>query len=208
MATTISRTAYDLLVDDDGSGTTGSIWDKQDVDDILDAIDALIAANIEFGGSVTTNGQIIFPAVHNAAAGANTLDDYEEGIWTPVIGGDGGTSGQTYAQAEGTYIKVGRLVVARFTTILTAKGTITGNAIVSGLPFTVTAVSNEGSGLLRFQNLATNWSSFYTNPFGGATYALLAGVVGTQGTDFSLVAAADIADDSDIRGTITYFASA
>lgn len=56
MATTISRTAYDLLVNDSGGGTDGSIWDKQDVDDILDAIDALIAANIVFGGTVTAAG--------------------------------------------------------------------------------------------------------------------------------------------------------
>jgi len=41
MATSISRTWYDTLIDDDGSGTTGSIWDKADVDALLDAIDAL-----------------------------------------------------------------------------------------------------------------------------------------------------------------------
>ena len=53
MATTISRTWYDTLVDDDGSGTTGSIWDKADVDSFLDAIDALLAASIQIDGSLT-----------------------------------------------------------------------------------------------------------------------------------------------------------
>jgi hypothetical protein len=32
-------------------------------------------------------GQIKFPATQNASAGANTLDDYEEGTWTPSVGG-------------------------------------------------------------------------------------------------------------------------
>jgi hypothetical protein len=36
----IDRTAYNLLVDDSGSGLDGSVWDKADVDAILDAIDA------------------------------------------------------------------------------------------------------------------------------------------------------------------------
>jgi hypothetical protein len=41
----ISRTWYDTLVDDDGSGTTGSVWDKADVDSLLDAIDAIEGIN-------------------------------------------------------------------------------------------------------------------------------------------------------------------
>jgi hypothetical protein len=61
MATTISRTWYDTLVDDDGTGTTGSIWDKADVDSILDAIDALIAADIWFGGKVGIGSSPVTP---------------------------------------------------------------------------------------------------------------------------------------------------
>src|SRR4051794_14994850 len=55
-ATTISRTAYNLLVDDDGSGNTGSVWDKADINDILSAVDALIANAITFGGTVSALG--------------------------------------------------------------------------------------------------------------------------------------------------------
>ena len=43
-ATTISRTAYDLLVNDSGSGLDGSIIDKADIDDTLDAVDAIFAS--------------------------------------------------------------------------------------------------------------------------------------------------------------------
>jgi hypothetical protein len=38
----LDRTWYNTLVDDDGSGLTGSVWDKADVDALMDATDAEI----------------------------------------------------------------------------------------------------------------------------------------------------------------------
>jgi hypothetical protein len=43
-ATTLDRTAYNLLVDDSGSGTDGSVWDKPDVNDLMNAVDAVFAS--------------------------------------------------------------------------------------------------------------------------------------------------------------------
>jgi hypothetical protein len=39
----LDRTWYNSLTDDDGSGMTGSVWDKADVDSLMDAVDAEIA---------------------------------------------------------------------------------------------------------------------------------------------------------------------
>lgn len=36
----LDRTWYNSLIDDDGSGLTGSVWDKADVDALMDAVDA------------------------------------------------------------------------------------------------------------------------------------------------------------------------
>jgi len=65
-----------------------------------------IASNIAFTGASTfvsniaspiitgtmnlAGGQIKFPATQNSSADANTLDDYEEGTWTPTLP-NGGT---------------------------------------------------------------------------------------------------------------------
>jgi hypothetical protein len=57
----LDRTWYNTLVDDDGSGLTGSVWDKADVDALMDAIDASF----------------------NSANSGN--------IWTPVLQSSGGT---------------------------------------------------------------------------------------------------------------------
>jgi hypothetical protein len=53
-------------------------------------------------------GQIKFPATQNASADANTLDDYEEGTWTPV---DGSGAGLSLVGAAGDYTKCGNRVI-------------------------------------------------------------------------------------------------
>lgn len=83
-----------------------------------------------------TGGQIKFPATQSASADANTLDDYEEGTWTPSLTFAGGSTGMTYSTQTGTYTKIGRLVFCRGTIVLTAKGSSTGHARIEGLPFT------------------------------------------------------------------------
>ncbi len=82
-------------------------------------------------------GQLAFPATQNPSANANTLDDYEEGIWTPTIMFSGNAVGATYGSpTSGRYTKIGRSVFATCMLTLTSKGTSTGGAQISGLPFT------------------------------------------------------------------------
>ena len=69
--------------------------------------------------------------------GSNFLDDYEEGTFTPTIGGSSGGSGQTYAGQAGWYTKIGDLVVGKVNITTTGIGTLTGVARFEGLPFTV-----------------------------------------------------------------------
>jgi hypothetical protein len=89
---------------------------------------------IVFSGTPSVNAGLAFPATQAASGGANTLDDYEEGDWTPTIGGSGGASGVTYGSQVGKYIKIGKLVHAWFDITLTAEGTITGTAQIQSLP--------------------------------------------------------------------------
>jgi len=59
--------------------------------------------------------------------------------WTPVLTGSGGATGQTYTLRSGTSYKYGPLVFVECLIELSALGTITGVAIVSGLPYTCSA---------------------------------------------------------------------
>lgn len=90
-------------------------------------------ASPTFTGLVTTAGQIKFPATANPSSDVNTLDDYEEGTWTPVITASTGTF--TSVSAVGTYTIIGRMVFIIISVTITTVGTAAGFAVAT-LPFT------------------------------------------------------------------------
>jgi hypothetical protein len=90
------------------------------------------------GTTPSLNG-VAFPATQSASADANTLDDYEEGTWTPTYVASSGTLGSiTYANREGKYTKIGNMVyiTATFYTSAFAVGSGSGTLQIDGLPFT------------------------------------------------------------------------
>ena len=90
---------------------------------------------IGVGATAAGAGGIAFPATAVAVADVNTLDDYEEGTFTPVLSFDGGTTGITYAIQSGSYTKIGNRVEWSCYITLTSKGSSTGAAGISGVPF-------------------------------------------------------------------------
>lgn len=86
---------------------------------------------------ITASQGIKFPATQVASTDANTLDDYEEGSWTPGISFGGGTTGITYSLQAGSYTKIGNRCMISGRVDLSAKGSSTGAARITGLPFTV-----------------------------------------------------------------------
>lgn len=81
-----------------------------------------------WAGVMPVNG-IKFPATQVDSANANTLDDYEEGTWTPSLGGTA-----TYTQQSGSYVKTGKMAFIRW--LLTVNAIGSGSAtIISGAPF-------------------------------------------------------------------------
>jgi hypothetical protein len=91
------------------------------------------------GAGITFNGD---------TAAANELDDYEEGTFTPSVGGDA-----TYTSRGGTYTKIGRKVSVAGQIVINTLGT--GSATtVSDLPFVSSVLTPAYVGI--FQNLAIN----------------------------------------------------
>lgn len=112
--------------------------------------DGFYSRNLAAGGTITatglfvaTGGGVSFPATQVPNAGANVLDDYEEGNWTPGISFGNGTTGITYAVQTGTYTKIGRFVRGRGTIQLSNKGSSTGIVRLTGFPFTI--ATDDGS---------------------------------------------------------------
>jgi len=111
---------------------------------------------------ISANKGITFPATQVASANANTLDDYEEGTWTPTILFNGANAGMTYSSQVGLYTKVGNLVTVCCRVHLSAKGASTGPANIGGLPFTsATAVIGYGATLWMNSVSYTGYPSSY-----------------------------------------------
>jgi hypothetical protein len=79
---------------------------------------------------VVTN-RITFPATQSASSDPNSLDDFEEGTWTPAF--SNGAAG--YQTQTGTYTKIGNIVQVE-ATIRTTSLTGSGAVTITGLPFT------------------------------------------------------------------------
>jgi hypothetical protein len=110
---------------------------------------AVVPADLSTGGpSWTTSGAVIlqggdtgangigitFPATQSASTNANTLDDYEEGLWTPALTSVGATF--TYPRGQyGSYCKIGGLVYAQFYIGANPSGTTSNACSLTGLPF-------------------------------------------------------------------------
>ena len=82
-----------------------------------------------------TGGQIAFPAAQNSSAGANTLDDYEEGSWTPTVSCT--TGSLTAYTSGGNYTFIGNTARIYFTFTITTLGTCGGNFQITNLPVTM-----------------------------------------------------------------------
>jgi hypothetical protein len=68
-----------------------------------------VTTTVGVGGATpsASGAGITFPATQSASSNVNTLDDYEEGTWTPVVGG-------VTLTGAGRYTKIGRLVSVSF----------------------------------------------------------------------------------------------
>ena len=95
------------------------------------------ATTISVGNATpsTSGAGITFPATQSASSDANTLDDYEEGTWTPTISnltiGNG--------SAQGRYTKIGRVVTVEVYVEWGSTTSASGAWSVNNLPFTSAA---------------------------------------------------------------------
>ena len=125
------------------------------------------------GGSSSAGTGIAFPATQSASSNANTLDDYEEGTWTPKCG-DGTTNITTIFKA--VYTKIGNMVMIELDCTVNSPN-VGGNSFVKGLPFAGSTGSGNGGTCVGFSDggmvygvhVTSNTTTLYfQNPVTGA----------------------------------------
>lgn len=107
----------------------------------------------------TSGAGITFPGTQSASSDANTLDDYEEGTFTPTLLNATTT---TYTTQAGVYTRIGRVVYFRLIIKINSIGN-GSTRIISGLPFSLVSPSNNEAcvSVANLESLATNVVSVY-----------------------------------------------
>lgn len=184
------------------SATTDSVWTLSAVlngtlTDILMAHGTLVTINPLLS---VISGQIKFPATQNPSSGTNTLDDYEEGTWTPSLGGTA-----TYITQTGTYIKIGKQVIITCQLIINTIGT-GSTTTISGLPFTNGSSTLTAGSMGYWSSLATTVLFLAPRVEGSATTVKFtsATAAGTTATDSPAI----FGSGARVDFAITYIASA
>ena len=136
-------------------------------------------------------------------AAANALDDYEEGTWTIGVSFGGASVGVTYSNNTGTYTKIGRQVTVNGYLLLSNKGSSTGPAVITGLPFTIAnTFGNYSTAALYLVNIT------FANQFQGNgainTTNISINEVTEAGVETTLTNA-EFANNSAIIVSLTYF---
>jgi hypothetical protein len=130
------------------------------------------AFGIGLGGGVPSSGTgVTFPATQSASSDANTLDDYEEGTFTPNLVNNGTSS--TFSAKDGWYRKIGSVVHywVRFDAGNSGTG---GTALqIVNLPFTfLSGTSAAQVGGVYSSNSPLN-ATGSVNPQGNTNYAYI-----------------------------------
>jgi hypothetical protein len=151
--------------------------------------------------SAASSGQIKFPATQNASTDGNTLDDYEEGTFTPILAATGGGTA-TYSAQVGRYRKIGSFVCVWARVNLATVGTLSGSIVVASLPFTSQNATNYFSlGTILLENTVFSGSpTAFINPNDTNAYIISS----VSGAGSSLLNATGLTSSTTVTITICY----
>ena len=134
---------------------------------------------------IITGAGIKFTASHTDASNVDTLDDYEEGSWTPTLI-FGSSSGGTLSVAAGFYVKVGKMVSVSCRVTVNSKSAATGVAYVGGLPFAVKTSDGSQASCSLTLGAAISYVGYPTVYAGGGVTGLSFQEVTEAGTRTTL----------------------
>ncbi len=144
-----------------------------------------------------STGEVGFPVGVNF--GADRLQHYEEGTWTPSLNFGGASTGMTYDVQTGKYTRIGNMVFLQFAIDLATKGSATGAAEVTGLPFTANPAYYPGS--VFFIGGGTGLQSPQCRMIPGAKIVLVNGT--SSGT--AAMNEGNFNDITNFKGSISFF---
>jgi hypothetical protein len=119
---------------------------------------------------------ITFPASQSASTDANTLDDYEEGTFTPILADSASSSNAaTMTVQQGFYTKVGNTVTIQIQIAWSDKGSMNAgqNTRIYGIPFSAKS-NTSGYYWPALISMSSGNTGFIAGQEGGGTAITLA----------------------------------
>ena len=172
-------------------------------------------------GLTLTDGNLVVAAGHGidfsaqtatsqtgASTGAEVLDHYEEGTWTPVVAGSGGGAYTYTASTTARYTRIGNLITvsANIDNITTDGTGQSGYIQIQNTPFPKLA-DTFATGAVTLQSVNMTSGNTYANIqfiSGGSTAILFIRELGDNVGGGDLPVGAINSGTSDIRFSITY----
>jgi hypothetical protein len=149
---------------------------------------------------------VTFPATQVTSADANTLDDYEEGTFTPTLIDASNNQPSAYGIRTASYTKIGNIVTIQiYLAVTTMGGTISGAVSIGNMPFTASSTTNayQGVSVGYWGTMATNLvfvGGFFN--FGQTKISLYRTTAAA--TSMTTMQASDWTSSSDIMVACTY----
>jgi hypothetical protein len=169
-----------------------------------------IVAQVTSEGNFNLNGGINFGSTGGNVT-SKTLDDYEEGQWTPALGIGTTTTNSfngTYTYQNGRYIKVGNMVTLWFHIRLSNDGSNSGTVFIKSLPFVASSVNTSIEG----STVNINYWSSLANPVHPTGYvqsgrSQIVLIDGDTTTGVVTITNSDLSNNTQFYGNVTYFTS-
>lgn len=154
-------------------------------------------------GEIQATNAVLTGALYlGGTAAANSLDDYEEGTFTPTVAFSGASAGITYSEQAGKYTKIGRQVTVEFEIVLTSKGSSTGRIEIGNLPFT--SIASQFTGAVELRNV-TFTQKYAIVEIGRAAGTFFRVILMDSASNSAQLTDADVANDSAFLFSATYF---
>jgi hypothetical protein len=203
---------------DIGKPTDGSVTNASVASNAAIALSKLattgtmtFASTIGVGGATpaASGAGITFPASVSASSDANTLDDYEEGTFTPVIAdaSSGGNTG-TFSDLGAYYIKIGKQVTLQvYLSAINTTGMTGANIFfIRNLPFTSSQTATGNFYTYRVGRDASTASSCVLMSSGATFMQFNFFTTNSATTDRNMLVSNIVSGTSEIILTITYTA--
>ena len=174
----------------------------------LSMVTPSVTTTLGVGGATpaTSGAGITFPATQSSSTDANTLDDYEEGTWTPTFRGAGTAGTYTTANVTARYVKVGGLVTAWAYVEFSAASGGSNYMQIQGLPFNYLASSTCSPGTIwaTYLNFANTPISLAVLPYTSSASNGLEIVITQNNASYADTSIAALSTSSRLGFTFTY----